>query len=89
MTFKWNQTGGVEVQLSSTDKINSTFTAPTVTAVTALTFTLEVSNADGKTTDDVIINVSPGIADAVSRNVSKRNDTTTDYLSRSPSKALT
>ncbi|KAK1230375.1 hypothetical protein PQX77_006534 [Marasmius sp. AFHP31] len=65
VTFKWNQTGGVTVQMSSTDKINCTFTAPTVTALTALTFTLEASNADGKTTDDVIINVNPAIADAI------------------------
>ncbi|KAK1230578.1 hypothetical protein PQX77_006315 [Marasmius sp. AFHP31] len=66
VTFRWNQTGGVEVEMSSKDQINSTFTAPTVTTVTALTFMLEASNADGKTTDDVIINVSPAIADSIS-----------------------
>ncbi|ESK86953.1 hypothetical protein Moror_3350 [Moniliophthora roreri MCA 2997] len=65
VTFTWNQTAGQNVDLDTSGGINATFTAPTVTALTTLTFTLEASSAAGKSTDEVVINVNPAIADSI------------------------
>ncbi|KAL0573327.1 hypothetical protein V5O48_008625 [Marasmius crinis-equi] len=65
VTFKWNQTSGTTVTLDPTDAINTTFTAPTVAVVTTLTFAFEASNDEGTTADDVIVNVSPAVVDAI------------------------
>jgi hypothetical protein len=65
MTFLWAQTQGPTVVLSNADTLNATFTAPSVDVVTALVFTLTVSNAAGSGVDSVTVNVSPTVVDVV------------------------
>ncbi|KAL0573326.1 hypothetical protein V5O48_008624 [Marasmius crinis-equi] len=65
VTFKWSQTSGPTVSLSPTNAINTTFTAPTVAVVTTLTFAFEASNDKGSSKDEVVINVSPAVVDAI------------------------
>ncbi|KAK7036465.1 hypothetical protein VNI00_011662 [Paramarasmius palmivorus] len=63
--FAWTQTGGDSVILDTAAGINATFTAPTVTSLAALTFTFQASNDAGSSTDEVVVNVNPAIADAI------------------------
>ncbi|KAK7062725.1 hypothetical protein VNI00_000213 [Paramarasmius palmivorus] len=60
LNYRWpvRQTGHFK-------RINATFTAPIVTALTTLTFELEASSDAGKSTDEVIVNVNPAIADSI------------------------
>jgi iron transport multicopper oxidase len=44
ITYLWSQTGGPAVTLSSTTAVQPTFTAPSVTSTTTLTFSLVVSD---------------------------------------------
>ena len=74
ITFTWNQTGGQSVKLDTSNGINATFTAPIVTALTTLTFALEASSDAGKSTDEVIVNINPAIADSVRSPLSHQND---------------
>jgi hypothetical protein len=61
LQFTWTQTGGTTVTLSGANTVNPTFTAPSVAANTALTFSLTVT--DGTTpvsaASTVVINVAP------------------------------
>ncbi len=60
LTYLWEQTSGTPVTLSSTSTKSPTFTAPTVTASTTLTFKLTVTDAAGQSdTDSVSVVVSP------------------------------
>ena len=64
LTYKWTQTAGPSVTISSTTSVSPTFTAPST--LTTLTFRLTVTDSRGATsTDDVIIRVTrPPIANA-------------------------
>jgi hypothetical protein len=60
ITFTWTQTAGTPVTLSGTDTANPTFTAPSVTAQTTLTFQLTVQDDHGaSSTATVNIFVNP------------------------------
>ncbi|KAI3618996.1 hypothetical protein WG66_000447 [Moniliophthora roreri] len=63
--FAWTQTGGSAVILDTSAGINSSFTAPTVTSLAALTFSFQASNDAGSSTDEVVVNVNPAIADSI------------------------
>jgi len=55
-TREWNQTGGSPaVTLSSKFAVQPTFTAPSVSAATVLTFTLTVTDNDGATDSDTVM----------------------------------
>lgn len=58
-TYAWKQTAGPTVALSSTNAAATGFTAPTVTAATALTFELTTTNGGGSSTDSVVVTVNP------------------------------
>ena len=61
VTYAWTQTGGPTVTLSSATAAKPTFTAPTVTTSTALTFSLVVSDgALSSTASTVTITVAAG-----------------------------
>ena len=84
LSFKWSQTGGEPVELSSEEEAAPTFTAPVVKngETKTLTFRLTVDDGlGGKDTDSVIVRVNPvnevPVADAgsdksVSENTSAR-----------------
>ena len=59
LTFQWTQTGGPTVPLSDNAAMKPTFTSPTVTDETPLTFSLVVTNSNGQssTPDTVVITV--------------------------------
>jgi MYXO-CTERM domain-containing protein len=57
LTYTWVQTGGPTVQLTGANTAKPTFTAPSVSADTALAFTLVVSDADGAKSDAVSVSV--------------------------------
>ncbi len=59
LTFAWEQIGGPDVQLSATDAVTATFTAPDIDVDTVLTFQVTVTAADGEDTDTVAITVTP------------------------------
>ncbi len=61
ITYKWSQASGPAAALSSTTVANPSFTAPTVTAATALVFSLTVTDAKGLASApaNVTINVNP------------------------------
>ncbi len=58
LTYTWTQTAGPAVTLSSTTAAQPTFTAPSVTATTVLTFQLTVSDGTNASTDTVNITVN-------------------------------
>lgn len=59
-SFLWAQTAGPTVTLAGSRTATATFTAPAVTQVTALTFTLTVTdNLGTSATDIVVVSVSP------------------------------
>src|SRR6185295_10211124 len=64
ITYAWTQTGGAPVGLSSATVANPTFTAPTVTTTTTLTFSLVVRDASlASTASTVTITVvAPNLA---------------------------
>ena len=58
--YAWTQTGGPTVALSGASSATATFTAPAVTARTALTFRLTVTDDDGATgADETTVTISP------------------------------
>ncbi len=60
-SYSWTQAGGPTVTLSGASTSNASFTAPQVTANTALTFRLTVTDNQGATgTDTVTITVTNG-----------------------------
>lgn len=56
LSYQWSQTEGDPVELTNADSASATFTAPTVTEDTALTFQLTVSSATA--TDSVEVSVT-------------------------------
>ena len=60
LTYSWTQTSGPTVTLSSTSSSAPTFTAPTVSATTELTFELVVNDGElNSPPDSVIVTVQP------------------------------
>ena len=57
LTYAWTQTGGPDVTLTGSNAEDASFTAPTVTAETVLTFRLTVGDGRTSTTDDVQVTV--------------------------------
>ncbi len=62
-SFSWSQTAGATVTFSDSTAESPTFTAPTVTAKTTLTFQLAVTSSAGVDTDTVDIFVYPSAPD--------------------------
>jgi hypothetical protein len=64
LQYSWTQTGGTAVTLTGANTANPTFTAPSVTANTALTFSLTVTDgtAPASAASTVIITVAPLMA---------------------------
>jgi chitinase len=61
VSYVWTQTAGPAVTLNGANTANASFTAPQVTANTALTFRLTVTDNQGGTgSDDVTITVTKG-----------------------------
>jgi hypothetical protein len=59
LTYAWTQTGGTTVDLIDADTATPSFTAPAVSASTALTFELEVTDTGSLTdTDQVVVTVN-------------------------------
>ncbi|WP_225408769.1 myxosortase-dependent M36 family metallopeptidase [Stigmatella hybrida] len=58
LTYAWTQTAGPTAALTGANTANPTFTAPEVTASTALTFRLTVSDGDLTNSDTVTITVN-------------------------------
>jgi hypothetical protein len=58
LTYQWTQTGGPAVTLSDPAALQPTFTAPTVSIATDLTFTLTVSDGRLTSTDAVKITIT-------------------------------
>ncbi|MEY4718663.1 MAG: hypothetical protein RL563_1281, partial [Pseudomonadota bacterium] len=58
-TFAWLQTAGSSVSLQQANTATATFTAPTVSSATVLTFKLTVSNESGPAEDSVSVTVNP------------------------------
>nr|WP_297349650.1 collagenase [uncultured Glaciecola sp.] len=58
LTYTWTQTSGTSVTLTNADTATATFTAPEVSANTALTFELTVSDGSLTTNDSVTITVN-------------------------------
>ena len=68
VSYAWEQTapGSPAVTLSGATTPNASFTAPTVTASTAFTFSLTVTdNAGGAGTDSVTVTVAPAVPTSV------------------------
>ena len=59
LTFAWYQASGPPVTLAGTTTASPTFTAPSVTAATALVFQLTVSDGQASGSDHVTITVLP------------------------------
>jgi uncharacterized protein (TIGR03382 family) len=60
LTYKWEQTAGPEVSLSSTTEATVTFKAPDTTSNTQLTFKLTVTDAKGGTAQQTVnVEVTP------------------------------
>lgn len=60
MTYKWTQTSGPNITLSSSTILRPTFTAPTTTTSNiVLKFTLRVDNSMGYDEEECIITVTP------------------------------
>ena len=57
--FDWKQTGGPSVVLSGAPGANRTFTAPSVTEPTDMTFVLTASDGANSPTDSVTVTVTP------------------------------
>ena len=64
ISYSWSRTAGPAVTLSSSTAKKPTFTAPTVSSNTAITFQLTVSDGLFSDTDSVTITVKPPPADA-------------------------
>ncbi|WP_426752009.1 myxosortase-dependent M36 family metallopeptidase [Myxococcus sp. Y35] len=60
LTYAWVQTSGPSVTLTGADTLTPSFTAPNVTASTALVFELTVSDGTATATDSVTVTVTPG-----------------------------
>lgn len=68
--FTWQQTGGAAVALMNASTANASFTAPTVTANTVLSFSLTVTDNDGASAaDSVNVTVTPPVIVNVSGRV--------------------
>ena len=65
LAFAWTQTAGPAVTLSDPASATPSFVAPAVTAPTALTFALAVSNAAGSSTASVTLTVNAAAAPTV------------------------
>jgi hypothetical protein len=59
LTYQWQQTDGPAVTLSSTSTLSSSFTAPTVTAVTILRFSFTADDGTTSSTGSVTVTVNP------------------------------
>jgi PGF-CTERM protein len=59
LSYSWEQTGGQSVDISGIETATPTFTAPTVSSTTSLTFTVTVSDGETVATDTVDIIVEP------------------------------
>jgi hypothetical protein len=57
-SYAWTQTAGPAVTLSSTTAVQPTFTAPVVTPITTLTFSLVVTDNQGATSAASTVNVT-------------------------------
>lgn len=55
LTYSWAQTAGPAVTLSSSTAVSPTFTSPTVTAATALTFRVTVADGKGGSAQDTVV----------------------------------
>ena len=64
--YSWSQINGTTVTIAGSNTANASFTAPTVTTDTSLTFRLTVTdNGDLSATDDIIITITPDIGASV------------------------
>lgn len=60
-SYQWTQISGIEVELSSTDSPDTSFTAPFVQSNETLIFELSATDNDGETSSDrVNISITPG-----------------------------
>ena len=58
--YTWSQISGTRVSLSGANSVNASFTAPTLSSGTTLTFRLRVTDDDGATDDDTVnVRVQP------------------------------
>ena len=62
LTYQWTQLGGPAVSLSGSTSAIATFTAPTVTSMTTLTFRLTDSDGQASAYDDVNVTVMAPIS---------------------------
>jgi hypothetical protein len=60
LTYAWTQTAGPNVSLSGASSVRATFTAPTVTANEALTFTVTVTDGKSSAAASTTVTVTPG-----------------------------
>lgn len=63
ISYKWEQTAGPTVELSAPEEEQTSFTAPSVTTETDLTFKLTVSDGLLEDTDEITISVYPRATD--------------------------
>ncbi len=80
ISYLWKQTSGPSVTLSSANSVSTTFTAPSVTANTTISFKLTVTDNNGSnnnaTTNVLVKNVNiPPIANAGSNQTANENTT--------------
>src|SRR5262249_20331104 len=59
LTFQWTQTAGTSIALAGPDRAQASFTAPTVTAPTRLTFEVQVGDGHAASKDHVDVMVLP------------------------------
>lgn len=59
LTYQWQQTGGPQVNLSSTTALNTSFTAPAVSAQTHLLFRFTANDGTVSSSAEVVITVNP------------------------------
>ena len=79
LSYTWTQTDGPSVTLSDTSAAQPTFTAPSVSQQTTLTFEVAVSDGTATDTDTVTVTVEDdGTADEVVYRINAGGDTYTD-----------
>ena len=61
LSYTWTQPSGTAVTLAGSATANPTFTAPTVTTQTALTFSVSVSDGTFSHSDSVVVTVMPRV----------------------------
>src|SRR5262249_29912650 len=74
LTFQWSQTGGASISLATPDHAQTSFTAPTVTDPTRLSFKVDVGDGRANSSDhvDVMVLPVPKAADSGGCNVAGR-----------------